>query len=277
VIGLLAGVLVNSGLFNADWSRMYSELNGTSIPQLGFAALMVLYLVFFMIAYLANMGIFTGLLAGLPLIVLIVVGIAVFFIFFKIGWMLIKTFVSILLLIAAGPFMILFGAMGGGGVGAWLKNLISLLAVFPTVGLFFALAFFFLAAAMPNIPVIGDFITSNIMPFEPTPNAIIGSSTWVPPFTPAPGGEMNFVWLFMSYSLLSLAAKSAEMIKGALAGRPISYGSAIGAPAAGAIGIVGAPFGFVGETLNLGQKAVAESTYSKLNAVFNKIAGRTGR
>jgi len=234
VIGLAALVLSNSGLFNNPndtFIGMWNDLTGTGLGQ-GIIGIMVFYLLSFMVAsfyaLVSNVYGVIGLLFGgtmiLWVIIVLVAVIVLFILMLKIIWMLIKTFVNILLLIAGGPLFILFGALGGSGFGGWIKNLAANLAVYPIVGIMFAVSFIFLASALPE-GIVSD-LAVNMFPFDPNPEAL-QNSPWVPPFLPG-GRDLDIVWLFSSLAIVALIPKTADIIKGILSGRPIAYGTAIG-------------------------------------------------
>ena len=242
VIGIIAGILSSSGLFNLGWADMYNRITGVSWGG-GLIGLMLVYFLLFAITGLVatlSLDIINVLFALLSIIILIVVLIALVFITFKIMWMLIKAFVNVLLLIAMGPIYIITGGFTG-----WLKNLASNLAVFATIGPMFAISFLFMGAAIPDDPVFGGFFSlfQDIIPFRPIPNAITGS-TWVPPFLAI--GNMNYVWLFVSFVIITLIPNVANMIKGAVQGKPFGYGTAIGAALGGAAAVAWSPFGTTG-------------------------------
>jgi hypothetical protein len=175
------------------------------------------------------------------------------FILLKTIWILIKAFVTTLLLIAVGPILIITGGFVG-----WLKNLASNLAVFAAVGPMLAIAFLFLANAMPNgwrdinndIPEwvalntgydnLLDYMEVGI-PFYPQAE-VLGNSGWIPPFLPF-GYDLDIVWLIASFVVMTLIPNVANMIKSAISGKPFGYGTAIGAAIGSAAGVAWAPIG----------------------------------
>lgn len=172
-------------------------------------------------------GIFFGL------IILLVLGIVVIWSLLKIMWMLLITYVNILLKIIFGPLQILIGTVTSfGGFGAWLKSLAADLSVFPVVSFLFFLAFFFMAqtfkASYGNIELfgIGDALINNF-PFRINANFLATSAGWAPPMTVGAQG-LGLLWLGVSVSIMTLIPKTGEIIKGIISGKPISYGTAIG-------------------------------------------------
>ena len=256
VIGIIAAVLSQSNLFvpppasytGSSWSYMYEALTGANFGQ-GIVGVMLLYmLLFIIIAFFALFSNITGL-ALFPatfiiwVILIIVAVIAVLIILLKVIWTLIKTFVMTLLLIAVGPIFIILGGFSG-----WLKNLASHLAVFAAIGPMLAIAMFFLGNALPdswnNTTLLGvnlsGFISENI-PFHPNITALSNSS-WIPPFLPF-GRDLDIVWLFASFVVITLIPNVANMIKSMIQGRPFGYGTAIGAALGAAVAVPGAFYG----------------------------------
>jgi hypothetical protein len=242
VIGIIAAILTSTDpeLFGLDWGEMYNRLTGATAGT-GILGTMAIYFLLFavtaVITFLSS-GTFLGLVfALLSPIILIVILIALIFITLKIMWMLIKTFVTVLLLIAVSPIFIITGGFVG-----WLKNLASHLAVFAAIGPMFAVSYLFLGSALPDgwlsDALFGLF--GGIIPFDPQPN-VIGTENWTPPFLGM--SDMNIVWLFASFVILTLIPNVSNMIKSAIQGKPFGYGTAIGAAIGGAAGVAWSPFG----------------------------------
>lgn len=81
------------------------------------------------------LGFFGGGLAG------IVAGIALFYVMFRVFFMLLMAYVSIVLLTIFAPFILLFQALpGNNGAKEWFKQIAANIAVFPTVALMFIMA-----------------------------------------------------------------------------------------------------------------------------------------
>ena len=158
--------------------------------------------------------------------------------------MLTKAYVSVLLLTAVGPIFIIVGGFQG-----WLKSLASNLAVFATIGPMLAISFLFLASGLPDfwfdtgfLPEPEDALAS-LMPFNPRANAF-ENSAWSPPFLPG-GEDMDVIWLFASFVIMTLIPNVANIIKSMIDRRPFGYGTAIGAAIGAAAGTAWSPFGSV--------------------------------
>lgn len=226
VIGLIAAILEGGGIVNGSWGETFTSLTvGHSV-----FGLMTTYYLFFMAAFVLAMfssfGL-SGLITAFSLIIIIIVVLAViiFILLFRIVWMLLKTFVTLLLTIVFGPVLILIGALGGPGFGAWLKSVASQLAVFPVTGFMFVLAFLFLRSSGGDLI---SLIPEDLWPFQIN-NVLGGGNDWVPPLMAGGSpGDLEIVWLGVSLATLALIPKAADMIKSMLSGRPFAYGTAIG-------------------------------------------------
>jgi hypothetical protein len=210
------------------------------------------------------LGVATGW-AIVPIIAAVLI-IVLFFMFFKIMWMLIKTFVNIILLVITAPFQILIGAAfpGKGGFGSWFSNMITNLAVYPVVGGLFLLSYIFLSGAY-FADVTGTFgIFNNIaagsisatqsigfwfLPFATNPELFCtgvplctgANNSWAPPLTM--GGFIPWLWLFASFVCLSMIPKTVELVQGMLSGKGVDLRSSLGesvAPISGTAMMAGA-------------------------------------
>jgi len=255
VLGLIAAVLSESGLYvlspfagggNVSWIDMYSNLTGANLGQ-GLFGVMFFYFMTFLVvgwyAFISNFLGFVGALVGLSeiiwMIIIVIIAIALIIMLVRLCWMLLKTYVALLLLIAVGPILILFGLFGGKGFTGLLRDLASHLAVFAAVGPMLAIAFLFLANALPDFWLMDQLLASAI-PFNPNP-AALGNSTWLPPFLPF-GQDLDLVWLFCSFVVITLIPNVSNIIKSAVSGRPFAYGAAIGAAIGAGAGVAAYPF-----------------------------------
>ncbi|MCX7928508.1 MAG: hypothetical protein N2558_02380 [Patescibacteria group bacterium] len=210
-----------------------------------------------------------GLFKPILVVLVIVLSISLLFIFFKVSWILIKSFANLLLLVILGPFQILIGSVypGFGGFRKWISSIIQNLAVYPTVGVLFMMSYIFLSGAFfvdnsfsrdllnflnpvfnnsnPNALMIGFFgfgVNGSLFRNE---GAISG---WAPPMTFG-SEQISLLWLFASYACVAMTPKVVEFIQSLISSQPFAYGSAIGQSIAGygmasdAIGQYGTGFG----------------------------------
>ena len=240
VMGILASFLSSSSISTLSATEIFNTLNNGNILWLSLKY--CVYFWFGMIeAFLTASGGGAGgtvarVISGeaallgsfLGVIIMIIAAFLLLWYTVKIFWLLLKTYVTLLLQIALGPIQILLGTITPfGGFGAWLKSLAGSLAVYPVVGFMFALSYFFLAQAyrtvMPGdlLPFLGDF------PFGININVLGDTSSWSPPLT---GGAdfVGILWLGVSLVVITLIPRTAEIIQGAISGKPFAFGTAIG-------------------------------------------------
>jgi len=221
----------------------------------GIIGLFVVYWIFFLGTLLASTilpGAYGGVIASvvsvpgtavagvINIIIALVVSLVLLWVTFKAVLTLIKTFVNIILLVIAAPLIILFGSISnsGGGISGWAKNLAANLAVYPVTAVLFLVSLLFLNAAYSSTTV-GQATSapwfSNLMDGIVSAGSgisvnagITPASTWTPPMTFGTGAGIVWLWLFASLGTITLIPKVAEIVKSIIAGKPFSYGSAIG-------------------------------------------------
>lgn len=230
VIGLVSAILTSgtNAISGFDWNQMYGALTN----QRSTISLMWYYSFAFAPAIFLALGQsgWLGLLASgtfiIPVVFIILVGIVVLFLTVKIFWLMIKTYVTILMLIIFGPIQILSGALGGSGFGGWFKNLLANLAVYPAVGFMFVLAFVFLRGGIGVAWIPDQFFPFDVSDIFAAQTGG-GAEVWQPPLTVG-GGDPELLWLGASLVIITLIPKIADIIKSAIQGRPFGYGSALG-------------------------------------------------
>jgi hypothetical protein len=222
VIGIVVLLITNSGLSEANWQSLFASLT-TGLN--GFSALMLYWLYFLFSSFFAIFTLNVG--AIIPAFLLFLFSILAILLLLwyslKIIILLLKTYVQIILAIIIGPIQILFGTVAqGAGFGPWLRNLLSLLAVYPTVSLLLALAFLFISAGAP------DFIQWGA-PFFFKP-AVLSGTPWDPPLTLGTGwgNTSKILWIVVSFFIITLIPKVSDIIQGLISGKPFAYGTAIG-------------------------------------------------
>jgi len=242
VIGALSIVISSSGITTNDSLRMFYLLtDGHTIWSL-----LILYWLWFLIASFTV--IFSNPLLGvLSFLFGIIMILVILFFSIKLLWLTMRTFLNILLLIVVGPIQILLGAiMPGMGIGAWAKEMMANLAVYPTIGLMFFVCFFFLRAALPDNPLISPD-NSGLFPFDIQGGTLGPTQAWQPPlsFGTQNSGSVAFLWLIASFGVFAGIPKVADIIKGLLSGRPFAYGTAIGEALGGPKMVAGFGAGFL--------------------------------
>ncbi|QQS39068.1 hypothetical protein IPM62_00405 [Candidatus Woesebacteria bacterium] len=281
VIGLLAAILQSANVVASGTTQSWSELFGQLTYAQSAFMVMFKYWLFFtgalfwtlvsnpagIVMAITSQGSAIGLLVA---IVSIIMSIVILILAFRVTWMLLKTFVLIMFAIIFGPIQILLGAIGGSGFSGWIKNLASLLAVYPTVGFMYVLAFVFLRAAYTNMFTrIVDIATlgqlDNLWPFDVLDPGLEGRA-WTPPFLNGGGtGDTDLIWLGASVAIIALAPKAADIVKGMVAGRPYDMGRGIGEGLA-----------FASGALSAGVAASREGAKTGAYSFVSKKAGKAG-
>jgi len=264
VAGMLAGFL-DPLPWGLGFRSIYNAITGSNGDLTLTSPLMILgtmftYTILFFLLIVANfVAMFTGvfslfsmLLSVIMLLLVIWLIILCVWYMIKIPWMLIKTLINIYLSVAVAPIQIVAGSiMPNIGFGAWFKNLIANVMVFPLVGLMFFLAFVFLGYSAVTIgeTVIDRNIVIEILRFWGV-NVDIGigvfgaSSLWSPPFLGSGAEITPLIFALMSFGIIIAIPKASDILKAIIMGAKFDYGTAIGeaaAPVSGLWGATGAP------------------------------------
>jgi len=164
----------------------------------------------------ALVGFFIGTLGLLGIIMFLIGIIYILWVILKIIFTLLKAYASILLLVMFAPVIITFGALTpNGGFNKWVRSLISNLAIFPTMGFMFVLAFWFLGAA---------FNSFSIAVTGPSTDASI---SWEPPLLGIADSNLEMIYLGVSFIMFVSIPKAADLIKSLLAGQSFNFGAAL--------------------------------------------------
>ncbi len=224
VIGLISAILTTPGtnLTSFDWSKMFEALTQkSSVLLLFFYWLNWIVAAFFGVWFLKGYFVFNVVAAFLAIIAWFILIVVLVLVSFKLWWLLIKTYINILLKIAFSPIFIVGGLFGIGGFGAWALSLASDLAVYPIVGLMMFFAFVFLAPGIPNWWPDGFNV------FDINSDLFSGGAEWAPPLTLG-SGAVEILFVFASLSIITLTPKVADIIKSIMTRQPFAYGTAIG-------------------------------------------------
>lgn len=157
----------------------------------------------------------------------------------KIIWLLLKTLAQVFLLTVVAPFQILLGVIQPKiGFGAWLRTYTANLAVFPTVSLMLVLATMFLRLAFVNSFAnldLGSFL--GFFPFVGfaeegiqqglTGNAPAQAGAW-PPLLFMGDNTVGLIFMGVSFVIITVVPKTANLIKAMIESRPFDLKSAIG-------------------------------------------------
>jgi len=191
-----------------------SLLIAATVPLVGGAAIIGA-------GYAMGAGAVVGAIMGLVMLLLIFIALLVAVI--RIVWLQVKTFINLLLLIIAGPLILLLGAFPGfGGIGSWLKNLLANAAVYPTIIIMLFLSHYFFWATVPL--KLGPFSSSGLDLFDLSNNTISSDLISLPGFWGSPA----LVGFLVSLVILFLVPSAGNLIRSLIEGKPFPFGAAIG-------------------------------------------------
>lgn len=144
------------------------------------------------------------------IVLFIVLTISIFIQLFKVWYMLLRAYISLLIAIILAPFWIIMGAIPGGGLGfgQWMRHMVSHLMIFPAAALMFTLASYIASNEAFSNP---DDIY--ILPLLGNPNGINFASL------------MAFGFILLTPDLLNLIRDALKTPAGKYTGNIFSRGS----------------------------------------------------
>lgn len=274
--------------------------------QIGVIGLLILYLALFLIVAVISLastfGAITVAIRGAALIAALVLAagsgigtvilvilaviliVTLLVMIFKILFMLLKAYAMVLLLTIFSPFIIMLGVIiPGFGFSRWLKDFISNLAIFVTVGLLFLFSFVFLGLAIQNVfgaePSLQTVI--NVL-FGSAKTGAIGALTgkeqaWPPLLGGGIDGTAALLMVGVSFVIFTIIPKSAQMVESLIKGQPFNYGAAL----AESTSVLRFPVGVGASSAEAAAKeAEASGTwasgipYRVLSNLLQRVAGR---
>lgn len=268
VVGLLTAIFTsNSTLTEYNWQTLFRQATTVNIFELlgKYGLLFILF---------AGMQKVQG--AGfVDVLVFIFSFIAIFILLwysFKTLILVLKTYALIMLSIMFAPLQILLGTVTqGAGIGSWLKNMFSYLAVYPVIYVLSFLAYFFLIQGLPeDVVTLFDKNVGLLTPFGIKANAL-GGIPWMAPFSDTTGfiGNSRLLWMIVSFAIIVLIPKTTEIIQSFITKRPFDYGSAIGESVGYAQGAAGK-----GWQLSKGAMGAWSSKQEKSDMAFANAKGQ---
>lgn len=176
-----------------------------------------------------------GLLTILPAIIGLLILILVLFLLARVWWMMLKTYVMLLIQVVIAPWQIMLGLLPGqGGFSTWFRGFVANASVFVVVPLMFL---FSIIIGQPEL-TLWDLIPINwgaglgnvlqlIVNWLATGGINSAAITPLPslPLFDATGTDVKF-WI--SLAILALIPKTADIIKESLKIPPFKYGTAVG-------------------------------------------------
>lgn len=228
--GIIGNVFVAQGLSpkgvnfisGYDWGLLIPTLGGIA----GTAKFVIadLWAILLPIPQLLSFVV-TIALAPLSLLLLLILLIVVLITFVKIWWMLLKSYVNIVLNIIFSPLILLGNIIpGSNSFSNWIKNIFAELSVFITTMTMFILSFRF----MWQFESLWGFILKDTSP------SVSSGALWVPPLLQAQtftnlgiGTNAASALSLLGLGILLMTPKIAEIVKNALQIKDLGYGSAI--------------------------------------------------
>lgn len=234
VIGLIS-VLVKSGGNEISYESsiyVFNQMNagnGLWSIVIGFLFLVILISIGAIAALGASVAtiVLTPLGIGAAIIAIILV-ILMLTIIFRLFWTLLKTTVNIIILVIAGPFIILLGVLpNSGGATSWMRNLIANTMVYPTVAILLLLSHYLFWGWFGSGSILytlrGPLVFLNT--FAINQDTLGGSKIIGVPGFPM---QSNIIGFFGAFALLFLVPSAAEIVKSFIEGKAFNYGGAIG-------------------------------------------------
>lgn len=234
-IGIISFTIKETGMVYDDYSAMelFNDLAHDRIVLI----LNLQYIVVFLFGTIAT--IFSSSLLGgiILLIFLVIVLIASLFNIVKTTWVLIKTYINIVLSIASAPLQILIGTLSPGySFFGWIKKLVANLAVYPTVSIMYFMAFFFAVQAIGDSDI--GTILAGASPFQIKSGFLETGDAWNPPLTFGAIKGGRFLWMLASFGIFMAIPKAADMVKAQIEKvKPFEHEKAIGESVAPARGV----------------------------------------
>lgn len=188
---------------------------------------------------------------ALPLVIGLLVGCTVVFMFFRLFFILLSGYINILLLIIFSPVILMFEAIPGRNTfGWWFKNLLANLIVFPFVML---------------IIMVSDIIIKI--------NAAVGTDKfWAPPFLyPL---DQNAIVVLFGLGLYMVLPDFIKLIKEALGAKGLPVNIGLGAFFAGGAAATGGVVGALGQVGSISLGLQAFGATGGIGQIINKFKGQ---
>lgn len=252
IISNIPGLIKNLTSGNAG-SYAWAQIPGTLFLLIIAAA------VFFMALIVTIGSPFLGVVGIFAAVFVALLGLWALIIFLKIFWMLMKSYVMLLLLIIVGPLQIMLDLIPGQqGFGPWIRNVIANASVFVTVPILLVIQHIM----SPN--PFSDFLNctganSQSCLYISSSFTGLGGTTLELPFT-TQGLASNstfsvLIGYFVGFTIFSLTPKIADMIRDALKIPAFKYGAAIGETFHG---VTAAPRSLLNARANLIEQQVSD-------------------
>lgn len=200
------------------------------------------------------------LVGGVILLLLLIVFILLIIHFIRILWMLVRSLANVLLLTIFAPIQLLLGAVVPNlGFGTWLRSMAGNLSVFVAVPILLYFARYFLAQS--TALVLQEYLSDDIL--QNIGNVLVGQplvnigaqegTDWPPLLGLGTQWGAAVIMLATSFVIFTIIPRTAEIIQGAISGRPFAFGTAIGEAVAPTGQIIGGGVAVVNTATNIGR------------------------
>lgn len=260
IMGIFSLVLSTSSIIGAQNNSVLANFNIVDGFGTGGLAILVYWFVFLCMYAVATILVFFSALSGAGVtgvvwgLILGIFTILLFFILiidlFRITFALFKALAGFYLTVILGPFLLTVGALpqSRNALGSWLKSLIAKLAVFPTTGILFYVAFIFIMKSieisiigivdghlitdlLKEIPLVNNFL-SDVLPFRV-------DSLWGPPMLHNAESATAIAFILMALGCIMIIPKVSKAIESAFKGREFDMESAVEQPIKQVVGAAG--------------------------------------
>lgn len=187
---------------------------------------MVTFIILGSITILGSFTPFAPLFLAASIFIFIFLALVFIIAFIRVLWTLAKAYIGVVLGLIFGPFQILIGVLpGSNAISQWFRTLLANMLVLPTVVLMVYLAGYIIFVAMAAgggflVGLLNALTGGNLAQYLANNNlaaAILQSN-------PAD----VFLLMLISWGILLLTPKAADIIHAFMEGKPFGYGSAIG-------------------------------------------------
>lgn len=237
--------LLMSAMFGGSWIAAFNIISG-EIPVLTTLTgsfMLILYFLWYLVVFafailmsliatFSSLSVFGMLVSIITVLLWVVTLVMLLFYLIKVPWVLIKALGTFYLSVIFGPIQIGIGALVPSfGFGNWLKKMASSLSVFLLTGTLYYLALLLLYQSfVVNVDVLWEQnIVSELLSLFGIPvTGSLPGTLWSPPLLGS-GAEMSgLIFIFLSFTIIVIMPKGAEMLQSAIEGKPIAFGTAIG-------------------------------------------------
>ncbi|OGK15349.1 hypothetical protein A2774_03385 [Candidatus Roizmanbacteria bacterium RIFCSPHIGHO2_01_FULL_39_12c] len=195
---------------------------------------------------------------GVPLLIGLLVWFTILFLFFRIFFLLLSTYIKIVLFIIFSPLLLLFQAIPGrNAFGFWFRNLFGEILTFPLIA---------------TIILTGNIMISNIslVPSQVNvgPVTTYGKVYWAPPFLY--GLNQTAFSFLIGLGIILLIPDLVKLVKELMGVKPLPISIGLGTYFGGAGAAVGGGLGLAGQ---YGSLAIA---FPGLRTFGEKLGGKIG-